>query len=243
MVADSDVGAPSPEGAHASPPATGAKAAEVAGTEQSGEVGGEPGELAAPRRRVWSLQNIVTTLVVGAVIAGVVWFVERPGGASASQSVTLNAEARGPAPEIGKPAPDFEVQGLDGTKYKLSDFRGRPVWIFFWASWCPPCRAENPDLEAAYTGAKDSDLVMVGIDIGEDPNTVKGYATRTGLTFPIGLDLSTEIAATYRIAGIPTHYFVDRDGILRDWRIGGLSKKTIDKKVVSMLAPAQAPAK
>jgi len=196
----------------------------------------EQGVGSAPR--LWSLQNLALTVIAGAVIAGLVWFVEKPGGAAASQSVDITAAATGPAPKVGQPAPEFNVPALDGTTFKLSDFKGKPVWIVFWASWCPPCRAENPDIQAIYAQNKDSDLVVLAIDIGEDPSALSGYVKRTSLTFPIGLDLSTEVAATYRIAGIPTHYFVDRDGILREMRIGGMSKKTMEQKVNGLLSPA-----
>jgi len=198
----------------------------------------ESQQTTAPAPRLWSLQNIVMTLVVGVVIAGVVWYVERPGDAAASQSVDITAAPTGSAPKVGQPAPDFIVPGLDGSSYKLSDFKGKPVWIVFWASWCPPCRAENPDIQAIYAANQDSDLVVLAVDIGEDPSALSGYVKRTSLTFPIGLDLSTEVAATYRIAGIPTHYFIDRDGVLREMRIGGMSKKSMEQKVKSLLAPA-----
>ncbi len=198
----------------------------------------EPATGPGSTSRLWSLQNLALTLAVGVVIAGVVWFVERPDGAATSQSVTISAQATGPAPQLGKPAPDFTVQGLDGTTYQLSALRGKAVWIVFWASWCPPCRAENPDIEAIYSQNKENDLVVLAIDLGEDASTVNGYVKRTGLSFPIGLDLSTEVSATYRIVGIPTHFFVDRDGVLRDWRIGGMSKKAMEQKVKSVLVQA-----
>ena len=79
---------------------------------------------------------------------------------------------------------------------------------------------------------------MLALDIGEDTNTVRGYVKRTSLTYTVGLDQSTEIAARYRIVGIPTHFFVDRDGVLREWRIGSMSKKTMEKKVAEIMGPA-----
>jgi thiol-disulfide isomerase/thioredoxin len=122
----------------------------------------------------------------------------------------------------------------------LSQFRGRPVWINFWATWCPPCRAENPDIQSVYDANKDQGLVVLAIDLGEDGDTVRNYASRVGLTFTIGLDQTTEVAALYRIVGIPTHFFVDRDGIIREWRIGGLSKKVMEKKVQEIMASGDA---
>ena len=176
-----------------------------------------------PRPRAGALRNILATIVVGAVIVALVWFFDRPGGVGGSQAITLTAAASGPPPRVDQPAPDF---------------RGQPVWINFWATWCPPCRAENPDIQEVYEANKGDGLVVLALDIGEDTNTVRGYVKRTSLTYTVGLDQSTEIAARYRIVGIPTHFFVDRDGVLREWRIGSMSKKTMEKKVAEIMGPA-----
>lgn len=196
------------------------------------------------RPRVGALRNIFATFAVGVIIVGLVWFFDRPGAIGASQAITLTASASGPAPRIGKEAPDFQLQTLDGRTVNLSDFRGRPVWISFWASWCPPCRAENPDIEQVYQEHQGEGLVVLGLSIGEDAGTVQGYVQRTGLTYTMAVDQSTEIAARYRIVGIPTHFFIDKDGILREWRIGSMSKNTMEKNVAeitssSTVAPGQ----
>ncbi|MEK7248151.1 MAG: TlpA disulfide reductase family protein [Chloroflexota bacterium] len=188
-----------------------------------------------PRPAAGALRNIVATIFVGIAIIGLVWYFDSPETAGSSQAITLTAVASGPAPKVGKEAPDFRVQGLDGQFYQLSDFRGKPVWINFWASWCPPCRAENPDIQAVYEANKADGLVVLGIAIGEDDGTVRGYAGRTNLTYTIGLDRGTDIAAAYRIVGIPTHFFIDRDGILREWRIGSMNHKTMEKKVAVIM--------
>lgn len=192
-----------------------------------------------PRPRPGALRNIITTLAVGVAIVGLVWFFDKPGDAN-SQSITLTAAATGPAPRVDKPAPDFRVTTLDGQVFQLSDFRGRPVWISFWATWCPPCRAENPDIQAVYEANRDQGLVIIALSIGEGTDTVRDYVARTGLTYTIGLDQGTDIAAQYRIVGIPTHFFVDRDGIIREWRIGSMSEGTMQKKVAKIMAPSAA---
>lgn len=189
-----------------------------------------------PRPAPGALRNIIATLLVGLAIIGLVWYFDRPAGFGASQAITLTAAPSGPPPKIGREAPDFAIQALDGQTYRLSDFRGRPVWINFWASWCPPCRAENPDIQEVYEANKEKGLVVLGIAIGETPGTVKGYVQRAGLEYIVGLDQGTDVAATYRIVGIPTHFFVDEDGILREWRIGSLSKKTMEKNVAEIMS-------
>ena len=188
-----------------------------------------------PRPAAGALRNIIATILVGLVIIGLVWYFDSAQSAGSSQAITLTASARGPAPKVGREAPDFRVQGLDGEFYQLSDFRGRPVWINFWASWCPPCRAENPDIQAVYEANRADGLVVLGIAIGEDDGTVRGYAERTDLTYTIGLDRGTDMAAAYRIVGIPTHFFIDRDGILREWRIGSMNQKTMERKVAVIM--------
>jgi cytochrome c biogenesis protein CcmG, thiol:disulfide interchange protein DsbE len=218
----------------------------------AGPAGAEPPEPAderlddyfrSPFRRpsVGSIRNIVGTLAVGAIIIGIVWLINTQ-GAVTSQAITLTADASGPAPRVDQPAPDFQLRTLDGQTVSLSDYRGRPVWISFWASWCPPCRAENPDIQEMYQKYQAQGLVILAPAIGEDEGAVSGYVRRTGLTFTIGLDSSTQIAANYRIVGIPTHFFVDGDGVLRAWRIGSMNTKTMEQNLaLIMQAEAEAP--
>ncbi len=186
-----------------------------------------------------ALRNIVATVLVGVAIAAVVWQFDRPGAAS-SQSVTVTASANSAAPEKGKPAPDFELKMIDGTTARLSDFAGKPVWINFWASWCPPCRAENPDIEEVYLAHKDAEgLVLLAPAIGEGRDSVAGYMERADLHYPVGADSDTQIAANYRVIGIPTHIFIDREGIVREIRVGAMSKKTMEKKLAQILGSTE----
>jgi peroxiredoxin len=181
-----------------------------------------------------TLRNVVATVLVGVAIAAIVWFFERPGTAN-SQSVTVTATARGAAPRVGQPAPDFELQLIDGTSVRLSDYRGRPVWINFWASWCPPCRAENPDIEAVYNAHKNTDgLVLLAPAIGEGRSSVAAYMERADLAYPVGTDSDTQIAANYRVLGIPTHIFIDAEGTVQEIRVGAMSEKTMRKNIAKI---------
>lgn len=146
-------------------------------------------------------------------------------------SVTLTGRASGPAPKVGKMAPDFTATTVDGTKVSLSKFRGHPVWVTFGASWCQPCRAENPDIQAAYDKYRTKGVVVLAIFIQEDASAVKEYATRVGLTYPKVADTSTKIASSYRILGIPSHFFIDSTGVLRQLRIGSLDPPAMDKAI------------
>jgi cytochrome c biogenesis protein CcmG/thiol:disulfide interchange protein DsbE len=97
------------------------------------------------------------------------------------------------------------------------------VWLTFGASWCAACQAEAPDIEAAYEKAKAGGAVVLAVSISEDSATALEYANRIGLTYPQIADPDTRIASAYRVDGIPAHFFIDKSGILRSARTGGLS--------------------
>ena len=86
-------------------------------------------------------------------------------------------------PKVGEVAPDFETEDVFGNPVRLSQFRGQPVWLMFWGSWCPPCRAEFPDIQAAYAQLEPRGLRMLGVSLRESPIDAAAYAARTGATF------------------------------------------------------------
>lgn len=179
----------------------------------------------APRQRTGP-SRISTLGVMGvtaAIIFAVAYLANQPAATSGGvTSVTLTGAAAGEAPTVGKTAPDFAATTVDGDPIKLSDLRGRPVWLTFGASWCQPCRAENPDIQATYDKFTAKGVVVLAIFISEDGATVKDYATRVGLTYPKVADPNTKIASQYRILGIPSHFFIDRSGVLQQIKIGSL---------------------
>ncbi len=130
-------------------------------------------------------------------------------------------DATGPLAQIGQPAPDFTLATPDGQTFSLSSFRGRPVILYFWASWCSFCRSEMPGLNATFETQRDAnDLVVLGINILEDASTVRMYLQGLGVSFPVLLDLDGSTAQKYLVRALPSYYFVDRDGILRSRIIG-----------------------
>jgi cytochrome c biogenesis protein CcmG/thiol:disulfide interchange protein DsbE len=188
------------------------------------------GRVARPRQ-----SRIATLAIMGvtaAIIAVVAFMVNQPATtADGVTSVTLSGAATGEAPTVGKPAPDFVATTVDGKTVRLSDFKGKPVWLTFGASWCQPCRAENPDVKATYEKYRDSGLVVLAIFISEDNAAVTDYADRIGLTYLKVADPDTKIASEYRILGIPSHYFIDSSGILRQMKIGSLDTTAMDAAV------------
>jgi peroxiredoxin len=178
---------------------------------------------AAATVRGGRLGTLAIMAVTGAIILAVAYLVNQPAaGAGGLTGVTLTGAAIGPAPIVDQPAPDFAATTVDGKPVRLSDLAGKPVWLTFGASWCQPCRAENPDIKAAAEKHAAEGLVVLAIFISEDDAAVRDYADRVGLGYLKVSDPSTTIASQYRILGIPTHFFIDRSGVLRSMRIGSL---------------------
>lgn len=124
--------------------------------------------------------------------------------------------------EVGDSAPDFSLRTPEGDTLHLSDYLGRPVWINFWAPWCPACRTEMPRLEGFWLQHKDEGLVILGVGVRDDPATMRGYTDEVGVTYPIVVDGDGAVATTYRALALPVHYWIDRGGIVRDWAFGEL---------------------
>ncbi|MEK6265293.1 MAG: TlpA family protein disulfide reductase [Clostridium sp.] len=133
-------------------------------------------------------------------------------------------------------AVDFKLKDLDGNEVSLSDLKGKKVFLNFWATWCPPCKEEMPDIEKLYQETKDSDLVIVAIEIGEPLSTVKSFIDSNKYNFKVLIDPSQSVATQYNIAAIPTSYFIDVDGNIISKNVGAMNIeqmreyiKTLDK--------------
>ncbi|KLU59024.1 thiol-disulfide oxidoreductase ResA [Peptococcaceae bacterium CEB3] len=122
---------------------------------------------------------------------------------------------------IGNLAPDFSVPMSDGNTLKLSSLRGKPVLLNFWATWCPPCRMEMPDIQKIFK--ENYPVQIVGVNLKEEPMTVEGFLSRNGYTYPVGFDLKGKIASLYNVSGIPTSYAIDAKGIIRHVQTGPLT--------------------
>lgn len=120
-------------------------------------------------------------------------------------------------------APDFTLTDVEGNEVTLSELKGKKVFLNFWASWCPPCKAEMPDIEKLYQETKDSDLVILAVNLGEDKDLVSSFLTKNKYNFPVLLDLKQSVGADYQIRSIPTSYFIDKEGYVRAGKIGAMS--------------------
>jgi peroxiredoxin len=171
-------------------------------------------------------------LIAVAVVFGGVWVLASRVPQSTDGVVGAGLET---APRKGFSAPDFSLTTLDGATVRLSDLRGKAVLINFWASWCGPCRAEMPHIQAAYEEHVDDGLVVLGVDQSEPPATVARFADEFGLTFPIPLDNDGQVSAAYQARALPTSFFVDTDGVIRDTFTGPMSAGHIESMLEGIL--------
>ena len=182
-----------------------------------------PRESGRSRPGTSRVASLVIMAVTAAVILAVAFLVNQPPPATQGlTAVTTTGQATGDPPTVGNLAPDFTATTVDGKQVRLSDFKGQPVWLTFGASWCQPCRAENPDIQAAYEASRGSGVVVLQVFMSEDAATVADYAKRVGLTYEKVADPDTRLASQYQILGIPTHFFIDRSGVLRKIKVGSL---------------------
>ena len=132
-----------------------------------------------------------------------------------------------PSMLTGKPAPDFSLTLFDGRTVRLSDFRGKVVFLNFWASWCPPCRAEARLLEQSWQRYKDQGVVFLGVDIQDTEEAARRFIQEFGITYMNGRDPKNRIAIDFGVYGIPETFFIDRDGQITYKHIGALGWETI----------------
>ena len=127
---------------------------------------------------------------------------------------------------------------LDGDPVRLADLRGRPVWVNFWASWCPPCQVETPVLRDVFAAHAADDLALVAVSVQEaSPDEVRRYADTYGLDYTIGFDGTSDVFHAWHGYGLPTHYFIDADGIIRAVHYGPLSA-TAAEELLTTIIPA-----
>ena len=136
-------------------------------------------------------------------------------------------------------APDFELLTPEGELVRLSDLRGDPIIVNFWASWCPPCRAEMPAFQAIHQAYQDSGLIILGINAADQdaPSQAHGFIAEMSLTFPILFDSSGAAQELYAVSALPSTFFIDRAGIIQAVVIGGpIAQATLDIQAREILA-------
>lgn len=174
-----------------------------------------------------------TAMTLGVLALGIVWtFAWR------APTATTAGNAPPPSPREGFSAPDFSLELLDGGLVTLSDLRGKVVLVNFWATWCPPCRAEMPAIEKVYRTFKPLGLEVLAVNLTDQDSeaAVAAFAQELGLTFPIPLDRRGEVSTRYILRGLPSTFFIDRQGVIRSVVVGGpMSEALIQSKVEELL--------
>jgi cytochrome c biogenesis protein CcmG, thiol:disulfide interchange protein DsbE len=136
---------------------------------------------------------------------------------------------------IGGVAPDFALADLDGNPVRLADFRGRPVIINFWASWCGPCVEEFPLLRQAASRHADDGLVVIGIVWRDRSEAARDFMQRNDATWAAAMDPGERVAGDYGILGPPETYFIGRDGTIVARQIGQISAASMDEKLAAII--------
>jgi cytochrome c biogenesis protein CcmG/thiol:disulfide interchange protein DsbE len=140
----------------------------------------------------------------------------------------------GPA-QIGDPAPNFVLADLDGNPLRLEDLRGRPVIVNFWATWCGPCVAEFPLLQAAAVAHQGDGLAVVGIVFRDRSAPAREFMARMGATWPAAMDPGDVVATRFGIIGPPDSFFIDRNGVIVGRQIGQLSATDLERGLGQIL--------
>jgi len=173
-----------------------------------------------PRRRVEATVGIALALTI---VVAAWWMV----GGSDFNSLGKGGVNSDLLPKVGEVAPDFATEDVFGRPVRLSDYRGRPVWLMFWGSWCPPCRAEMPDIVAAYGQLQPRGLVMLGVSVRESPLDAVAYAAKNDANFELLSDPDeTDTGAGYPLYNVPTHLFIDADGVVRSLILSDMDMET-----------------
>lgn len=172
----------------------------------------------------WSI--LLVSLAV--VFAGVVWVTNRP--VPPTNELKSSEQNISVAPMTGYRVPPFSLPSFPDSKpISLADYQGKPVFINFWASWCPPCQAESPDLVKAY--AKYGDKVQfIGVDLTSQDALpdVTAFLEKYGIKYPIALDTKGTVAKQYQVLAIPTSIFVNRQGIIVERYVGAITPQVLE---------------
>jgi peroxiredoxin len=137
--------------------------------------------------------------------------------------------------EPGNPAPNFELMTLDGETAVLDEYAGDVVLINFWATWCPPCKAEMPDINAFYQANHDKGFTVLGVNAQEDQSTVSKFIEANGFTFPILLDSVGDVARQFQVNSYPTTIIMDREGTIQTIHNGLITAEQLEAAVTPLL--------
>lgn len=184
--------------------------------------------------RRYSRRMILTTIGLAAGLVGGTWYIGERKGYSSIGSGGANTNL---LPKVGEPAPDLVALLSENELVFLSDFLGQPVWLNFWGSWCQPCRAEMPAMQAAYERLAPRGLVILAVALDEPLENALDYAALQGATYIVAGDpVRKGSGANYGIANFPTHILIDRAGIIREIILATLEEDEFVEHAEKILA-------
>lgn len=160
--------------------------------------------------------------------AGWLWWT-RP-----DDSAVASVATRAAQPAVGRPAPDFTLPTLDGGEFRLSDQRGRPVVLNFWATWCGPCQRELPAIERAAAHYRDA-VIFAAVDQGESAERVQAFVDEMGLSVIVPMDAEQTVGERYNVMGLPTTYFIDESGYIRSVWMGEMNSVVLAEHIAGIL--------
>ena len=176
-----------------------------------------------------SYKLLIVLAIVGLVLALVVT------GLLLTQGDAKNELPSQPPSEKKESATNFTLKLLDGKDFHLGDYKGKPVLINFFASWCLPCREEMPVLEKIVREYAPKGVVFLGIAIDDTEEKVKDFVAKYGVTFPVGLDKTAAIQKSFGLYGIPTTYFIDKQGVINYFHSGSVTEELLQHELDKLL--------
>ena len=142
--------------------------------------------------------------------------------AAEESPVASASRSPSPFPLVGQAAPPLVVTALDGSSIDLAEYRGKPVWLVFTGTYCPPCRDEYPLMNGFAIRYAEADLVVLAVHVKEDAASVQPFVDALNVTFPVALDPDGSRASTWDAVALPVHYWIGTDGVVREAALGGI---------------------
>ena len=185
-------------------------------------------------------KRVATLSLLALIACGTAWlFLSRAPYPAAPPPLALQVQGGAVVQAMavpGEPAPDFTLSGLDGRPVTLSDFRGRPVILYFWATWCHYCLETWPELQALQQEHGNDGLEVLAVNILENEDKVRVYARRHRLSLPILLDADAQVTHSYAVRATPAYYLIDRNGVLREVIIGAALPGELAERLPTILS-------
>jgi peroxiredoxin len=178
--------------------------------------------------------QILAMVLIGAglLVIGVMAFLVLPKPNIAAEA----ADNRSAIPmQVDFPAPELQITDLNGNPVALEDYLGQTVLLNNWATWCPPCKAEMPTLQAFYDDYRDQDFTIIAIEAGEPVFEVRDFVHQYGLTFPVWPDPTQKALVAFRNSGLPNSYLIDKNGTVRLAWTGAISRGVLDEYVTPII--------